>query len=213
MASTPNIGAELQALPLGYMLGAPMKATIEAQALAAQSTIEFIEKVGLEEDDTTGELRVRSADFSFSQPIADPANPGEFIDQPSTLTVPILTIVPVPYIRVSDLNVSFEFKIRDVQTAKSKSEVTGSLGIEHTTEVKAKMGGGLLSFLGGPKGEMTTRTKVDVNVSATYQRSERHTTDRSATFKMTLNAVQDAIPEGLSRTLTILNDAIVARKQ
>lgn len=213
MLSTPNIGAELQALPLGYMLGAPMKAVIEAQALAAQSTVEFIEKVGLEEDETTGELSVRSADFSFVQSIPDPANPGEFIEQESKLTVPILTIVPVPYIRVSDLNVSFEFKIRDVQTAKSKKEFTGSTGIEITTEVKAKLGGGLLGFFGGPKGEMNTRTKVDINVSATYQRSDRHTTDRSATFKMTLNAVQDVIPEGLARVLNILNDAIVARKK
>ena len=103
-----NISAELQALPLGYMLGSPLKAVIEAQALAAKTTVDFIQNVGLE-DDGAGGLKVRAADFTFVQPVPDPANPGSFIEQETKLTVPILTIVPVPYIRVSDLNVSFEF--------------------------------------------------------------------------------------------------------
>ena len=60
-----NIGAELQALPLEYMLGTPLTAAIKAQALAAQTTIDFIEKIGLQEDPnsvTGDELIVRSAD-------------------------------------------------------------------------------------------------------------------------------------------------------
>lgn len=208
-----NISAELQALPLGYMLGSPLKAVIEAQALAAKSTVDFIQNVGLEEDPATGELTVRAADFTFVQPVPDPANPGSFIEQPTKLTVPILTIVPVPYIRVSDLNVSFEFKIRDVQSASSKKEITGSTGITTSVETKGKLGGGLFSFFGGPSGEMRTKTDVQVNASATYQATNRSLTDRSATFKMTMNAVQDAIPEGLARVLTILNDAIKASKK
>lgn len=208
-----NIGAELQQLPLGYLLGAPLKSAIEAQALAAKTTVEFIQTVGLEEDPATGEFKVRSADFTFTQPIPDPNNPGGFIEQESKLTVPILSIVPVPFIRISDLNVSFEFKIRDVQSASSKLETTGSTGITSTTEVKGKFGGGILGFFGGPKGEMNTKTDVQINASATYQSTNRQMTDRSATFKMTMNAVQDAIPEGLSRVLNILNDAIKAQKK
>lgn len=207
-----NIGAELQQLPLGFLLGAPMKSVIEAQALAAKTTVDFINNVGLEED-AAGELKVRSADFSFTQPIPDPNNPGATIEQESKLTVPLLSIVPVPFIRVSDLNVTFEFKIRDVQSASSKKEITGSTGITTTAETKAKMGGGLFSFFGGPSGEMRTKTEVQINASATYQSQERRSTDRSATFKMVLNAVQDEMPEGLSRVLSILNDAIKATKK
>jgi len=208
-----NIGAELQALPLRYMLGAPMTAAIEAQALAAKTTVDFIKNVGLEEDpaDPTGEtMRVTTANFTFTQPIQDPSNPGSFIDKETTLSVPLLTLVPIPYIRIQDLNVSFEFKIRDVQTSSTKKEVTGKTGITVDTAVKRKIGGGIVSFLGGPSLEAETKTHLDFSVSATYQSSERQTTDRSATFRMTMNAVQDAIPEGLARTLAILNDAIKA---
>ncbi|MGZ9140663.1 MAG: DUF2589 domain-containing protein [Nitrospira sp.] len=211
-----NIGAELQALPLEYMLGTPLTAVIKAQALAAQTTVAFIEKVGLEENPSTGELSVRTAEFSFNQPVPDPANPGAMIVQPTTLTVPILTMAPIPFIRVSDLNVTFEFKIRDVSSSQSKAEITAKTGFENTTSVEGKIGigGGVMGFLGGPKGSssLESKTNVTASVSATYQSSNRQTTDRSATFKMTMNAVQDALPEGLSRLLTILNDSINSQR-
>lgn len=212
-----NIGAELQALPLEYMLGSPMTAVIKAQALAAQTTVAFIEKVGLEEDTTTGELSVRAAEFSFTQPVPDPANPGAVIERDAKLKVPLLSLAPIPFIRVSDLNVSFEFKIRDITSNQSKFEITGKTGFENTTTTEGKtgFGGGVIGFLGGASasGSVESKTNVTASVSATYQSSNRQTTDRSATFKMTMNAVQDALPEGLSRVLTILNDTINSQPQ
>jgi hypothetical protein len=210
-----NIGAELQALPLEYMLGTPLTAAIKAQALAAVTTVDFIEKVGLEED-AQGDLKMRTAEFTFSQPVPDPANPGAMIFQEAKLTVPILSLAPVPFIRISDLNVSFEFKIRDITSAASKFEITGKTGFENNTNVETKIGagGGILGFLGGPKvnTSVESKTTVTASVSSTYQSTNRQTTDRSATFKMTMNAVQDAIPEGLNRVLTIFNDAIQSEK-
>jgi len=199
------------------MLSSPLTAVIKAQALAAQTTIDFIEKVGLEEDPNTGELSVRAAQFSYDQPVPDPSNPGAVISQPATLTVPLLTLAPIPFIRISDLNVSFEFKIRDVSSNQSKAEITGKTGFESTTTATGKtgFGGGLIGFLGGASasGSLEQKTNVTASVSATYQSSNRQMTDRSATFKMTMNAVQDALPEGLSRVLTILNDSINSQKK
>jgi hypothetical protein len=214
-----NIGAELQALPLEYMLGTPMTAAIKAQALAAQTTVDFIEKIGLEEDPNspTGELILRTAEFSFIQPVPDPANPGAVIEQEAKLTVPLLSLAPIPFIRISDLNVSFEFKIRDVSSNQSKFEITGKTGFENTTTTTGKtgFGGGVIGFLGGASASASVESKTNVtaSVSATYQSSNRQMTDRSATFKMTMNAVQDALPEGLSRVLTILNDTINSQKK
>jgi hypothetical protein len=211
-----NIGAELQALPLEYMLGTPLTAAIKAQALAAVTTVDFIEKVGLQEN-AAGDISVRAAEFEFSQPVPDPANPGQTIIQASKLTVPIISLAPIPFIRIADLNISFEFKIRDVSSSQSKFEITGKHEMENTTSVETKMGagGGLLSFLGGGSvsGSLESKTHVSASVSTTYQSTNRQMTDRSATFKMTMNAVQDAIPEGLSRVLTILNDTIKSQKK
>jgi hypothetical protein len=212
-----NIGAELQALPLEFMLATPLTGAIKAQALAAATTVDFIEKVGLEEDPNTGDLSVRTAQFTFSQPVPDQENPGAVVFQDAQLTVPILSLAPIPFIRISDLNISFEFKIRDVSSQQSKTEVTGKTAFDNTTttNVNTGFGGGVIGFLGGASANLSaeSKTNVSASVSATYQSTNRQMTDRSATFKMSLNAVQDAIPEGLSRVLTILNDAIKSEQK
>jgi hypothetical protein len=208
-----NIGAELQALPLEYMLGGPLAATIKAQALAAKTTIDFIETVGLQPGAApTDPLVARTATFELTQPVPDPANPGQVINTPTIVTVPILSIIPIPTIRVSSFDVSFEFKVRDVQTAESKASITGSTGFSSTTTGNLKFGGGIAGFLGGASGSLEQKTTVQFDVSATYQSTNRESTDRSATFKMNLLAVQEAYPEGLARVLQILADSVKSQK-
>src|SRR3712207_3431886 len=120
-----NIGAELQALPLEFLLGSPMQAAITAQALAAKTTSDFIQQVTLEEDEF-GNRRAVMIDFQFEQSVPIENAPGEFETRDTHLRVPLLATVQVPYLRINDLNVSFEFKIRDVQSVKTSRETTGS---------------------------------------------------------------------------------------
>jgi Protein of unknown function (DUF2589) len=210
-----NFGAELQQLPLQYMLSEPLTAVIKAQALAAQTTIQFIQSFGL--TDTSGggatpTWTAKTVDFTYSHQVPDPQNPGQTVSVTSSLTVPLLAIIPIPYIQAKDLNVSFEFKIRDVQSSESLTKVTGTTSYDFTQNVKGSWGGGVLGILGGPSGSADETSHFNLTVSATYQSTNRAELDRSATFKMTMNAVQDQIPEGLARVLTILNDAITTQK-
>jgi hypothetical protein len=214
MAQQVNIGAELQALPLGFLLGAPMKAAIEAQALAAQTTADFITNVTLVTDPGTGDQSAVMVEFTYQQTIPDPADPTTFTTQDLTLSVPLLAIVQVPYLRIDRLSVSFEFKIRDVQSVSNQTKITTGSGAENTTSATGKqyMGGGILSFLGLGSGslEYQNNFKLTFNASTTYQATERQQTDRSATFKFNMDAVQDPIPEGMRRVLEILADTIRA---
>jgi hypothetical protein len=214
MANQVNIGAELQALPLGFLLGAPMKAAIEAQALAAQTTADFLTNAMMTTDPGTGDQSAVMVQFTYEQTIPDPSDPTTFTTEELTLSVPLLAITQVPYLRINDMNVSFEFKIRDVQSVSSQSKITTGSGAETTTSATGKtyMGGGILSFFGLGSGslEYQNNFKLTFNASTTYQATERQQTDRSATFKFNLNAVQDPIPEGMRRVLEILADTIRA---
>jgi hypothetical protein len=214
MAELVNIGAELQALPLGFLLGAPMKAAIEAQALAAQTTADFITNVTMTTDPGTGDQSAVMVEFTYQQTIPDPADPTTFTTQDLTLSVPLLAVVQVPYLRILNLTISFEFKIRDVQSVSNQTKITTGSGVENTTSATGKqyMGGGLLSFFGLGSGslEYQNNFKLTFNASTTYQATERQQTDRSATFKFNMNAVQDPIPEGMRRVLEILADTIRA---
>ena len=213
-----NIAAELRALPLEHVIGSPLVAAIKAQALAANTTVDFIKEVGLkpraletgetedELDEVTGEsgqpgFEARYVDFKFDRvieeevvtpPAADapagtsPIKTTKYSVVPSKLTVPLLAMVPIPYIRINDMTIDFEFHIKDIDTRESKTEKKLSM--------KAKVGGWFY--------------KVSIKGSYSNRTVNKRETDRRTTLKITVNAVQDQIPEGLGKILDTLNEAM-----
>lgn len=213
-----NIAAELRALPLEHVIGSPLVAAIKAQALAANTTVDFIKEVGLkprvletgetedELDEVTGEsgqpgFEARYVDFKFdrvieeevvtppptSAPAGTPATKTtKFSVVPSKLTVPLLAMVPIPYIRINDMTIDFEFHIKDIDTRESTTEKKLSMN--------AKIGGWFY--------------KVNIKGSYSNRTVNKRETDRRTTLKITVNAVQDQIPEGLGKILDTLNEAM-----
>ncbi len=192
-----NIPAELRSLPLEHIVGSPLVAAIKAQALAAKTTVDFIKEVGLKPDDSwtavddqTG-YEARYVEFKFDRLVEErdtSTDPPTTVQKivPSKLTVPMLSIVPIPYLRINDMTIDFEYQIRDVETSESTSETKIS--------TSAKMNGWFY--------------KVQLKGSFTYRTANKRETDRRSTLKITVNAVQDEIPEGLARVLDILSDAM-----
>jgi hypothetical protein len=167
-------------------------AIIRAQSLAASETAQFISSVGLEPPAAAGgQQAARMVKFSFDR--KKPLSAGE--DGAATdvvktesveLTVPLLTIVPIPYIRIELATIDFECKV-------SSSTLDTS---QHNVGVEAKASGG---FWG---------VKFSVKASYSYQKTHRDQVDKSATLKVHIKAVQDEMPGGLSRMLEILETAI-----
>ena len=104
---------------------------------------------------------------------------------PSKLTTPLLAIVPIPYIRINDMTIDFEFQIKDVEAYEST----------HHGRVSTSASAGLWFAKASVSGSYSNRT---VN---------KRETDRRTTLKITVNAVQDQIPEGLGRVLDILQES------
>ena len=90
----------LQAIPFGSIIGGPLKACIEAQAMAAQTSWQFIQEVGLNTDPNTGQKEAVNVSFQFMQN-------GHMVQ----LNVPLLTIVPIPYIAIHDIDINFKANI------------------------------------------------------------------------------------------------------
>lgn len=211
-----NIGAELQALPLEYLIAAPLTAAIKGQALAAQTTADFISSVLLSSDTPDGSAQARMVSFSFDTMTPDPTDPNNSISRNTTLSVPLMAIVHTPHIRIHDMTIAFEFKIRDIQTVNTmrslSAKATTSLETEYRNQTSKSIGSGwglsaLLSAKGNSTSQYAANFKFTATGSATYQRTERNTTDRSATYKFNLNVKEEA-PEGFRRVLEILNNSI-----
>lgn len=189
------IASSLSALPFDQILGAPLLAAIEAQSQAALATVDFINSVGFDSTAAGGggalaPAEVRTVSFRYSR--TDPQNPSGPPIQVE-LTVPLLTIVPIPYIRVADLNIDFELKVHQLIQTEREAAKNTNLGVE----AKA----GFAWF----------KAKTKLNVTISNKSTTKSELDRSATLRVALHAVQDEIPEGLSQVLTLLRDGIIQK--
>lgn len=195
--------AELQQIPFSQLIGAPMKAAIEAQALAAQSTIEFIHKVGFKQDPDLGANT--GTDLVFAD-VSQNADAGELRSVSFTyektnengetgrfnLTVPFLSITPIPYIRIDEMTIDFTAKLTDAIERKTESNFN----------LNASVSGGYSAFW--------SPVKFEARVSTTYN-LKSGTTDRQTrdySLEIHVRAVQDEIPAGLARMLDMLEQAI-----
>jgi hypothetical protein len=194
---------ELSQIPFSHLIGAPLKAAVEAQALAAQSTVEFIQKVGFKQNNGA------PADLVLNNPQKD-AEAGEIRnvtfeytkrdqnDQIAkfSLTVPLLTIVPIPYIRIDEVNITFSCKLTD-QVERNTSQ-NSSFKLD--------------SSVSGGYGAFWSPVKFDFRVNATYNTaaatSEKVTSTREYNMQVSVRAVQDDIPAGLAKILSILETSI-----
>lgn len=177
----------LQAIPFSSLIGGPLNACIEAQAMAARRTWEFIQEAGLEVDPETGEKKAVNVTFSFMQ--------GGRMMQ---LDVPLLTIVPIPYIAIHDVDINFKASISaSTSTATEQSEGTSM--------------GGDLSMNGGVKlGLFHVDAKLNANYSS--KKDSKATAESKYCVEYTMDvavkAGQDSMPAGLAKILEILGNSL-----
>lgn len=190
--------AELRQIPFGYLIGEPMKAAIEAQGLAAKTTVEFIEKVGFVPKDAAQDMlfidetkdadagTVRNVTFKYKKVDENGA------DQEVSLTVPVLSIVPIPYLRIDELTIDFTAKLEDQ--------------IVNTTKTGFKLD----SSVGGKYKAWWSPISLEFRTSMSYQdsRESQSRYNREYQMKIHVRAVQDDLPAGLDRILNLLEQTI-----
>jgi len=178
----PVSGRELASLDFANLIGGPLNAVVEAQAKSAITTANFIKEVAFD-----SEGKVIDVTFTYNRKNDD----GK--DQQFTLTVPFLTMLPVPYITIVDAVVEFNAKITSINESSSESTFS--------QEVDASIGGRYWFV----SAKVTSKTAYQKK-SATSEREER-------TFDMhvRVEAKNQDMPAGTERLLTILENSIAER--
>lgn len=176
---------ELAAIPFGTLIGGPLNAAIQAQANAAITTVDFINAVGFEKDG-----KVKNMKFS----VMNGPKPETGEAQMMTLEVPYLSILPIPFLRIENLDIHFKASLS--QSMETKESDTTS------TEAKAGAEGGG-SWLG-------ITAKMNASVSSKKDSSATRDSRYSVEYTMDINvhAVQDDIPAGLAKVLNMLNESM-----
>lgn len=101
------------ALLLHELLSAPLVAMIQADALAARATVEFIEDVGFNAEKEGQPPNLRMAQFRFRK-----ADENDQV-QEFEAAVPLLSLMPIPSLQIKEGRVKLAAKIVDVTVQSS----------------------------------------------------------------------------------------------
>lgn len=224
----PNLVAELNSLDFSVYIGGPLQAAVQAQHAASMSQVSFIQAVGFEDDPnsltTPKAQKLRYVDFAYAKSVANPdfgktydqlvaegriiastqsltdaekeaaidsANIDtvlKFIENNVTIKVPFLTMLTIPALRIEEVTIDFNAKLTSTETSSVSNEFAASaeLGINYKI--------------------------VNFKATASYKRTSTKGTNIEKTYNMGVHvsAVNDEIPAGLDRILTMLEDSIAS---
>jgi hypothetical protein len=123
------------------------------------------------------------------------AVPGQFADM--RLEVPILTMLPIPFIRIEETTIDFHAKINSIVESKTDT----SFKVDSTLEVA------------GRYPPLFSAVTAKLSVSASYQKNTSSGQEVNRTYSMAVHirATQDEMPAGTDRVLGILEDAIISQ--
>lgn len=179
----------LQSINFNSLIGGPLLAGVNATAQAALATAQYIQTVGF--TGTAPNYEVKTIKFSY------PTFPaGQSTPVTSSITVPLLSILPIPYLRVDSLNIDFKAQINSMQSVTN----TNTFGVTSTTS------GGTGGFLSLFESVQFSVTVADTNVNtAVSQQTSNYSMD------VRVHAGVDPIPAGMQRVLNIFESVILPK--
>jgi hypothetical protein len=168
----------LASIPFGALIGGPMNAAIQAQANAALSTVEFIKSVGFDKDDKVTNITFKYGDSASLQ----------------TLEVPLLTVIPIPFIRIDDMSINFKASMS--QSNETEDKTSSSVAKEAKLEASASY--------------WFVKAKMSASISSKKDSSSTRNSKYAVEYTIDVNvhAVQDDMPAGMSKILNILAESI-----
>jgi len=187
-------GKELSALDFADIIGGPLMAVINAQAKAAHTTTNFINTVGFTHtEDNQGNLstKLTTVEFDYSQILdsGTQANPNNLKDE-CTIKVPLLSMVPIPFIRVDSLTIDLNVTLHST----SKTEFKNDFTFNETSKGKEGWLFESVSF------------QTSVTDRNTYQHDQM--VDDTYSLHVAVHAVQDQLPGGLGKVLNLFENLV-----
>lgn len=169
------IAEQFAGLDMEKLIGGPLTAAADASIMLANSTAEFINKVGF---DDSG--KVRTVAFSYEK--RTPNEDGTSSLDEMKVNVPMLAIVPIPNLQLDEVNVLFDMEVKQSESSKSSTDV--GAGFSGSARL-------------GP-------IKISISGSVSSHKENTRSSDNSAKYHVDVRATNHGIPEGLARVLDMM---------
>jgi hypothetical protein len=191
----PEPGQELATLDFESMLGAPLVAAIHAQAQSSLAFVNYLKQIGFEPpangtvtptDQTTG--KPATVTFTYAKEIPRPDGTSELRNV--ALTVPLLALIPLPYLRMAGVHVKFRARIDSLLTRDVDTHI--QTGADLDAEAKWAWGS----------------AKLKANFAAQHDTKEGAKETRVYNLAVEAKASQEEVPLGMQHVLTTLENLI-----
>jgi len=178
-----GFGRDLSNIDFKNLIGGPMQAVIQAQAISAKTTTDFIHMVGFTPSADGTTQVVKTVGFSYQK-----LDNGTLKNY--TLTVPFILMMPVPYIEIEELHIDLNVKLNSVETSESSNQ------LDTYAEVGGRVGGWF--------------AKVNFKAGFSYQSTNKQSGEvkREYALAVHVQCTQAGMPKGTERVLDILETVI-----
>lgn len=105
----------MESIPISDIISKPLVATSEAQRQLTQSTVDFIQTIGMETDQS-----VKTIEFNYNI-----MNDG--VEENIIVKVPLLSILKTPNLSVKSTEIEFHMEINDLVETETESSGNGGL--------------------------------------------------------------------------------------
>ncbi|MCH5249844.1 MAG: DUF2589 domain-containing protein [Lachnospiraceae bacterium] len=169
------IAEQFAGLRMDQLIGGPLSAAADASTQLANSTADFINRVGFDSDG-----KARTVAFAYQKRSMNDDGTSNLDEM--KVDVPMLAIVPIPNLQIDEVNILFDMEVK--QSEKSES----------STDLSASMTGSMnLGII-----------KVSVSGSVSSHSSNTRSSDNSAKYHVDVRATNHGMPEGLARVLDMM---------
>lgn len=169
------IAEQFAGLDMEQLIGGPLSAAASASSQLANSTADFINKVGFDADG-----KVRTVAFAYQQRSVNEDGTSNLDEM--KVDVPMLAIVPIPNLQIDEVNILFDMEVKQSERSESSKDLSASM--------TGSMNLGII--------------KVSVTGSVSAHSSNTRSSDNSAKYHVDVRATNHGTPEGLARVLDMM---------
>lgn len=122
----------------------------------------------------------------------------EVISQPSltqkmSLEIPLLTMIPIPNIRIANTDIEFNVKINSINTSIESSEHNSSFKNETSANYRGWWG-------------LSAKTSFNTSIASQKKSTNSEEIKKEYSLSIKIHAVQDDMPPGIAKVLDILEN-------
>lgn len=199
--SLVSMAQQFTGLPMDALIGGPLNAAAKANSAMALTQTKFMLDTCFDSTSSgsTPTLSPTMINMTLTRSVIDQSSsPPSIQSANTTITLPLLTIIPLNSLGVDNVNITFEMEVKSSYGEDSSQSSTSTTSTSGSFE--AKFGWGPISAT--VKGNASYDKTDSSNFSTHYQKSN------SAKYTVLVHAGQLPLPKGVNTIIEAYTNAI-----